>query len=131
MRLDIKIKKEEGNNMNKTMKILSIALLVIMIVATATSVFAAESVLTQLNTDIKTANVDTSDISKTAGTVISMIRNIAIIASVIIIVILGFKYMMGSVEEKAGYQKSFIPLIVGIVVVLGATSIASFLFNMF
>lgn len=117
--------------MNKTMKILSIALLIVMIVATASNVFAASDVLSQLNNDISDANVDTGDISKTAGKIISMVRNISIIAGVIIIVILGFKYMMGSVEEKAGYQKSFIPLIVGIVVIMGATSIASFLFNLF
>ena len=117
--------------MNKTMKILSIALLVIMIVAAASNVFAAGTVLNQLNTDISSANVDTGDISATAGKIIAMVRNVSIIAGVIIIVILGFKYMMGSVEEKAGYQKSFIPLIVGIVVIMGATSIASFLFNLF
>ena len=117
--------------MNKTMKILSVALLIVMIFATASNVFAAGNVLTQLQGDVNNAVVNTTEISKTAGKIISMIRNISIIAGVIIIVILGFKYMMGSVEEKAGYQKSFIPLIVGIVVIMGATSIASFLFNLF
>ena len=59
-----------------------------------------------------------------------MIRNIAAIAAVIIIMVLGVKYMLGSVEEKAEYKKSFMPLIIGIVLVVGAAAIASFIFNM-
>ena len=38
--------------------------------------------------------------------------------------------MLGSVEEKADYKKSFIPLIIGIVLVVSATAIATFIFNM-
>lgn len=117
--------------MKKTMKILTAILLVVIMVAMASNVFAADGVIGQLKNDVNSANVDTSEISGTVGNIIAMIRNISIIAGVLIIVILGFKYMMGSVEEKAGYQKSFIPLIVGIVVIMGATSIASFLFNLF
>ncbi len=116
--------------MKKTMKILSVILLVAIIVGMTYNVFAANPVINQLIED-SNVNVDTSSISKTAGKIISMIRNIAIIAGVLIIVILGFKYMMGSVEEKADYKKSFIPLIVGIVIIMGATSIAAFLFNLF
>ncbi len=59
-----------------------------------------------------------------------LIRNIAIIASVIILMVLGVKYMLGSVEEKAEYKKSFIPLIIGIILVVSATTIASFIFGM-
>ena len=59
-----------------------------------------------------------------------MIRNVAVIAAVIILMILGVKYMLGSVEEKADYKKSFIPLIIGIVLVVSATAIATFIFNM-
>ena len=49
---------------------------------------------------------------------------------IIILMILGVKFMLGSVEEKAEYKKSFMPLIIGIVLVVAATSIASFIFGM-
>jgi len=39
--------------------------------------------------------------------------------------------MMGSLEEKAEYKKSMIPLIIGIVVVMSATTIAKLLFDTF
>ena len=66
----------------------------------------------------------------TAGKVIGVIRNISVIAAVIIIMVLGVKYMMGSVEEKAEYKKSFLPLIIGVLCVVAASSIAGFIFNL-
>ena len=59
-----------------------------------------------------------------------LIRNIAVIAGVLLIAVLGVKYMLGSVEEKAEYKKSFMPLIVGAVVVMAATQIATMIFSL-
>ena len=117
--------------MKKFTKILTVVLLVAIIVMTVSNVFAAGTILNQIENSANSANVDTSSIAGMAGTIIAYLRNAAVIIGVIIIIILGIKYMTGSVEEKAGYQKSFIPLIVGIVVVVAATSIASFLFGLF
>lgn len=116
--------------MKKLTKILAVVLLVAIIVMSVSNVFAASSIINEIETSAKNANVDTGSISQMAGRIIAYLRNAAVIIGVIIIIILGIKYMTGSVEEKAGYQKSFIPLIVGIVVVVAATSIASFLFGL-
>lgn len=112
--------------MNKTVKILTIILLAIVLVTFSTNAFAAE--LTPGSVTPIYGN--TGGLENTAGKIMGMIRNIAVIASVIIIMVLGVKYMLGSVEEKADYKKSFVPLIVGIVLVVAATSIATFIFNM-
>ena len=114
--------------MNKTLKILSILLLVIVLVTFSTNVFAAELTPSSVGENITYG--EDGGLAEKAGKIMGMIRNVAVIASVIIIMILGVKYMLGSVEEKADYKKSFIPLIVGIVLVVSATSIASFIFNM-
>ena len=119
--------------MKKVTKILTVVLLVAMIVMFASNVFAGSKpadVIGTIQNSANTANVDTNSIANMAGKIIAYLRNAAVIMGVIIIIILGIKYMTGSVEEKAGYQKSFVPLIVGIVVVVAATSIASFLFGM-
>lgn len=114
--------------MNKTLKILSILLLAVTLITFSTNVFAAE--LTPSSVGAQITYGDDGGLANKAGKIMGMIRNVAVIASVIIIMILGVKYMLGSVEEKADYKKSFIPLIVGIVLVVSATSIASFIFNM-
>ncbi len=113
--------------MKKTMKILTVILLAIVLITFCSNVFAA-----QINPGDLTASYDgnTEELQNKAGKIMGMIRNVAVIASVIILMVLGVKYMLGSVEEKAEYKKSFIPLIVGIVLVVSATAIASFVFNM-
>ncbi len=116
--------------MKKVTKILTIVLLVAMIVLSVSEVFAAGGLISNIEAASNTT-VNMGTLPQTIGKVIAYIRNAAIIIGVVIILILGIKYMTGSVEEKAGYQKSFVPLIVGIVVVMAATSIASFLFSLF
>lgn len=111
-------------------KVLSVMLLVALIVALGSNVFASD-IIGQIETATDSATPDMSPIMGSVGNVIKTIRNASVIIGVIILIILGLKYMMGSVEEKSGYQKSFIPLIVGIIVVMSATTIASFLFGLF
>ena len=118
--------------MKKTVKILSIVLLVVLMLSfVSTNVFAwdASSTINNINSKSNTELKADDGIIKTAGNIMGWIRNIAVIVAVIIIMVLGIKYMLGSVEEKAEYKKSFVPLIVGIVLVVAATSIATFLFD--
>lgn len=51
--------------------------------------------------------------------------------SIIFLICLGIKYMLGSVEERAEYKKTLVPYVIGALFVFGASSIASLLFNMF
>ena len=53
----------------------------------------------------------------------------ASVLSVIVLIILGLKYMMGSVEEKAEYKKSFMPYIIGAALVFAASTIAGIVYN--
>ena len=123
--------------MNKIVKIISILMLVIMLATVAMPVFATDAGYSTVIKNIKdkaedpTTNVDTTGMEEIAGKVLKLVRNVAVILAVILITVLGVKYMMGSVEEKAGYQKSFVPLIVGAVVVVAATQLATMLFSVF
>ena len=95
--------------------------------AFSTNVFAAE--LTPSSVGQKITYGDDGGLAAKAGKIMGMIRNVAAIAAVIIIMVLGVKYMLGSVEEKAEYKKSFMPLIIGIVLVVSATTIAVLVFD--
>lgn len=117
--------------MNKLCKILTVLLLAVMLVSFASNVvFAAETVGGLTFNDPKQNLDGNSTLMQKVANVMGMIRNIAIIASVIVIMVLGVKYIMGSVEEKAEYKKSFMPLIIGIILVVSATAIASFIFKL-
>ncbi len=107
-------------------KIVAILLVAICLLSVSNNVFAD-----QISPKDITANEDIDDggalqLAKKAAT---WIRNISVIAAVIIIMIIGVKYILGSVEEKAEYKKTFMPLIIGIILVVAATTIATFIFN--
>lgn len=112
--------------MKKSLKIISVLLMTMLLITVSTTCFA--TMVGSVNIpDGSSGNVDS--IAEKAANIVATLRNIAAIAAVVIIAILGIKYMLGSVEEKAEYKKSFMPLIVGIVVVLAATQIAAMIFS--
>lgn len=119
--------------MNKGVKIISTLLIAVMLVITMSQVALATDTYTNLisniDNDAKGVSNEINGVATVAGKVVKLIRSVAAIAAVVIISILGIKYMMGSTEERADYKKSFIPLIVGVVVVLAAASIASLIFS--
>lgn len=47
------------------------------------------------------------------GVIFSALRTIGIVLSVIILIVIGLKYMLGSAEERADYKKTLIPYLWG------------------
>ena len=71
-------------------------------------------------------NIDGSSasaIEKTTGKVLGVISNIGIVASVLILAVLGLKYIIGSVEEKAEYKKDMIPYLIGAILLFSITTV--------
>ncbi len=59
-------------------------------------------------------SADTEPIVSKANKVIGAITTVGVVVSVVATLILGLKFMMGSVAEKAEYKKSMVPYIIGI-----------------
>ena len=118
--------------MNKTLKIaMTIAMIMAIVFTFSNIVFAdstAENVIGGIQPGLNKAG-NYSGLQNMASRVISLIQVASIILAVILIAVFGFKFIMGSANEKADYQKSFIPLIVGLVVVFAATSIAKLIMS--
>lgn len=71
-----------------------------------------------------------SNINKVSATVINWIWAISIIISIIVLMVIGIQYIIGGTQAKADYKKSLIPVVVGIVLIVFATTIVKFLFGM-
>lgn len=116
----------------KIAKIITILLSVSFLMCTLnTTVLAASGKVRPGDLDQQVKYEDSSEFVAIAGRVMGFIRNIAVIGGVLLLMALGVKYMLGSVEEKADYKKSLIPLVVGIVVVMAATQIMTMVINFF
>lgn len=57
---------------------------------------------------------DTEIVTSKAATIVDIIRIIGIIVTVVTLMLIGIKYMTGSLEEKADYKKSMIPYLIGV-----------------
>ena len=61
--------------------------------------------------------------------IVDVIENIGIVVSVIALVIIGIKYMLGSVEEKANYKKTMIPYLIGALLVFSISLIPQIIYK--
>lgn len=110
--------------MNKTIKAISVLLIAAMMLFTiSTTVFAVDPNAIIGNIMEQGNNVETGSISAIGGQIANILSAIGIIVAVIVLLVLGIKYMMGSASEKAEYKKTMIPYLVGIVLLLGASGI--------
>ena len=64
------------------------------------------------------------------STIITVIRVVGIIVTVICLMLIGIKYMMGSVEEKADYKKSMIPYFIGVFIFFSLSQILPVIINL-
>ena len=117
-------------NRVKAIKIVSIILMIsIFTLFLSTKVFAA-SEASDIIVGLKPTYEDEAGLTNVGQQIISIISTVAIVISVIVLLIIGIKYMMGSASEKAEYKKTMIPYLVGAVIIFGAGAIAQVVVNL-
>ena len=110
--------------MVKDMKILRVILIAIIFVAAMGTIVMANNSASTVENLFSGGNADTGGIQNVGANIVSIITTIGIIVAVIVLLILGIKYMMGSASEKAEYKKTMIPYLIGAVLIFGASAIA-------
>lgn len=73
---------------------------------------------------------DIGDAATIGGNIVNWIWGISIVVAVVVVMITGLKFIVGSTQEKAEYKKSLIPLVVGVLILVFATTIVKVLFGM-
>ena len=71
----------------------------------------------------------TNEVKSLGQSLVGIIQTAGIVVSVVIMLVLGIKYMMGSAEEKAEYKKSMIPYLVGAIILFGASTIVNVVYQ--
>ena len=119
--------RKEGFMKKKLIKILIFTVTIILLLGSS-QVFA-------LNTDYykpdTLMDTNSSKFMTLAGKIFQIISTVGTISSVIIISIIGIKYMLGSVEEKAEYKKTAMTYFIGAVLLFSATTIPNILYSYF
>lgn len=115
--------------MKKITKVVSAILIVMMLMTVSTSVFAAAGTDVTPKSIDGNSSVNVGGITSIGNDVVRIISTIGVVVSVIILVVLGIKYMMGSAEEKAEYKKTLLPYVIGAGLVFAASAIATVVYN--
>ena len=107
--------------MKKNIKI--IVLFTIILAMITTTVIGAT-----ITTNSITSNKDLGDagtkIESVGSRVLTTISNVGIVLSVVMLAIIGVKYMIGSADERAEYKKTLLPYIIGAFLIFGASTVA-------
>lgn len=116
--------------MKKSIKVISTLLLTIMLVASIAGTVLAVDPNTVLNGINGNGNVQTNDLTKVGNNIVTIIQVVGIVIAVIVLLVIGIKYMMGSASEKAEYKKTMIPYIVGAVLIFAGTSLVRVIYSL-
>ncbi len=70
---------------------------------------------------------DAQKITEKASLILTIITNVGIVLAILMSAILGIKYMLGSLEEKAEYKKDLLPYFIGSILLFGICTIVKVL----
>lgn len=117
--------------MKKTLKVLAVILAIVLLffVVTGPNISLAAdpgSVINNLNTD---QDVGSNEITSIGSKIMSFIWILSIVVAVVVLMYTGLKFIVGSANEKAEYKKSLMPLVVGVLILVFATTIVNAIFS--
>ncbi len=114
--------------MKKASKILLIAIMFIIVVSNISLGFDISGLgdLDKYNTE----GISSGTFVDMVNNIIHIIQIIGSIISVMVLIILGIKYMIGSIDERAEYKRTMMPYLVGAVLFFGIVNVVAIISNL-
>ena len=70
-----------------------------------------------------------TELASMAGIILGIIQAIGTVVSVVVLIMIGMKYMLGSVEEKSEYKETMKPYIIGCALLFSISNIVGIIYN--
>lgn len=118
---------KDGELMKKISKIFILLILIFLLISIFNITFAFDP--DTYKPSNLTNSADSKAVFDKAGVILGAVRNISAVVAVISLMIIGFKYMVGSVEEKANYKATLVPYVIGCILAVAGTTIVTFIYN--
>lgn len=122
--------------MNKKIKILAIITIIILGMCICSNVLGTTTSVPSGSVDpdsYKPKDLTVSDAGEfldIANSIIAAIRIFGTVVAVVALMALGLKYMLGSVQDRAGYKETMIPYLVGAVMVFAIPNVIGIIFDL-
>ena len=114
-------------SVKKIQKIVSALMLTVMLI-TMVSVVSLATTPKEIKAD---TSVTSSAITTAGQKIVGVLQIVGVVLSVIMLTVIGIKYLMGSAEEKADYKKSLMPYVIGAALVFTASIFAQSIYEFF
>ena len=114
--------------MKKQVKIISVLLMALTMVST--SVFATVSIDQTIKDMANGSGKQPTEVVNLGKTIVTIMQTVGIVVAVVVLLVIGIKYMIGSAEEKAEYKKTMIPYIIGAILLFASTTIVGVVYNL-
>ena len=114
---------------NKKIKLVILFISFIMLVSLNKMIYAAADPITDPDSYKPTASTSETKLRKKAGKILGVVNVVGVIVSVVTLVCIGIRYLIGSVEEKAEYKKTAITYLIGAILVFSVTTIPNILYT--
>ena len=109
--------------MKQTMKVIGIVAIMMILVLGMTTISSAVDPGSIAGELTGTESDAQDQVVGIGNQIIGIITTVGVVVAVVILLVLGIKYMMGSASEKAEYKKTMIPYLVGAILIFGASAI--------
>ncbi len=110
--------------MKKMIKIMALFICIVMIINVGVYAWGT----TDIKPSGQPANVDNS-IKIMGNNTLGIIRTVGVVLSVLMLLVIGIKYMLGSTEEKADYKKSLLPYVIGAAIVFTGSVVPDIIYK--
>ncbi len=115
-------------NMKIMSKVICAMLLAVMMISCVSTVVFAIPQPSSIEAD---TSVSSDTIEDAGKKIVGILQTVGVVLSVVILTVIGIKYMMGSAEEKAEYKKTFMPYIIGAALIFAASVFAQVAYDFF
>lgn len=110
-------------------KIFILACITIILIISNNCVYAADFNAGDYDPGVRASAQDVGEMKTIGNTIVGVIRTVGSIVSVGVLIVLGIKYMAGSVEERAEYKKSMGHYVIGAAFVFGIINILAIIID--
>ena len=73
---------------------------------------------------------DGTELAKKANIIIGAVQTVGSIIAVISLLVIGIRYMLSSIEEKANFKEQMVPYVVGCILLIGIVNIVGIIYNL-
>ena len=115
--------------MKKEVKVILTVLLAAMLVfAVAMPVFADFDPNATIGA-VKTNASNSEEVANMGGKIVGIIQTVGTVIAVVMLLVIGIKYMIGSAEEKAKYKETLLPYVIGAILIFAASTLVGVIYN--